>query len=100
MIIEMPHVSRQLFGTPGLCGQRRQSLQPANQSIPQRRTCMALLGNLLGTVDGVLGTVEGLLGGVTGSLNGTTGSLGGVTGLLGGTASTATGDPSHTLDLG
>jgi hypothetical protein len=52
---------------------------------------MALVGNLLGTVDGVLGTVEGLLGGVTGSLNGTTGSVGG---LLGGAAAT-----TNTLDL-
>src|SRR5689334_2448065 len=50
---------------------------------------MALLGNLLGTVDGVVGTVEGLLGGATGS-------------LAGGTSASASGtaDLSHTLDLG
>lgn len=48
---------------------------------------MALLGNLLGTVDGLLGTATGLLSG--GSTGG--GATGGASGSV---------DMSHTLDLG
>jgi len=46
----------------------------------------ALLGNLLGTVDGLLGTATGVLGG---------GASGGASASASGTA-----DLSHTLDLG
>jgi hypothetical protein len=49
---------------------------------------MALLGNLLGTVDGLLGTA-------TGTLSGGSGAGGDVSASASGTA-----DLSHTLDLG
>lgn len=45
----------------------------------------ALLGNLLGTVDGLLGTASGVLGGASASASGSAGG---------------TVDLSHTLDLG
>ena len=48
---------------------------------------MALLGNLLGTVDGLLGTATGALG--------ETSASGGAT-----TSTAASADLSHTLDLG
>src|SRR5438477_618342 len=89
IITKTPHVSRQPFAALRLCGQRHSS--QSNPNLPTQGVhCMALVGNLLGTVDGVLGTVEGLLGGVTGSLSG--GASGGVTASAGGTA-----DLSHTL---
>jgi hypothetical protein len=48
----------------------------------------ALLGNLLGTVDGLLGTATGVLGGASASGGGASASAGGTV------------DLSHTLDLG
>jgi hypothetical protein len=56
---------------------------------------MALLGNLLDTVDGLLGTATGVVGTATGALSGATGAIGGATAGAGASA-----DLSHTLDLG
>jgi len=49
---------------------------------------MALLGNLLGTVDGLLSTATGTLSGVAGAAGGATAGAGGAV------------DASHLLDLG
>jgi hypothetical protein len=49
---------------------------------------MALLGNLLGTVDGLLSTATGALSGVAGAAGGATAGAGGTV------------DASHLLDLG
>jgi hypothetical protein len=85
MITKWPHVSPQLFLTPGaLCSATFVAFQPTFIGVDYMA---ALLGNLLGTVDGLLGTATGVLGGAT----------------AGGSASAgagATADLSHTLDLG
>ena len=56
---------------------------------------MALLGNLLDTVDGLLGTVTGVLGTATGAVSDGAGAIGGVT-----AGATGAADLSHTLDVG
>ena len=83
MITKTPHVSPQPFRLPiALCSATFVAIQPTIIGVDYMA---ALLGNLLGTVDGLLGTATGVLGGVGGSASAGAG---------------ATADLSHTLDLG
>jgi hypothetical protein len=86
MTAKTPHVSLQPSTPVRLFGQRLRvaSTQPTQQGS----LYMALLGNLLGTVDGLLSTVTGTLSGVAGAAGGATAGAGGTV------------DLSHTLDLG
>jgi hypothetical protein len=83
MITKRPHVSPQPFSPPmALCSATFVAFQPTIIGVDYMA---ALLGNVLGTVDGLLGTATGVLGGVGGSAS---------------AGASATADLSHTLDLG
>jgi hypothetical protein len=84
MITERPHMSLQLFAAARICCHATfVAFQPTYKGVH-----MALLGNLLGTVDGLLGTA-------TGALSGSASAGGGATAGASGAV-----DLSHTLDLG
>jgi hypothetical protein len=93
MITKSSHVSPQLFARRAtLCTATFVAFQPTTIGVDYMA---ALLGNLLGTVDGLLGGVTGSLSGVTGSLTGDASAGGSASASASGTA-----DLSHTLDLG
>jgi hypothetical protein len=93
MITKSSHVSPQLFaGRNTLCSATFVAFQPTTIGVDYMA---ALLGNLLGTVDGLLGGVTGSLSGVTGPLTGDASAGGSASAGAAGTA-----DLSHTLDLG
>jgi len=80
MITEWPHMSLQPSAPARICSSATfVAFQPTYKGV-----YMALLGNLLGTVDGLLGTA-------TGAISGGASAGGGASGAV---------DLSHTLDLG
>jgi hypothetical protein len=86
MITKWSHVSPQpFFAAATLCSATFVAFQPTNIGVDYMA---ALLGNLLGTVDGLLGTATGALsGGASAGGSASAGASGAV-------------DLSHTLDLG
>jgi hypothetical protein len=86
MITKRPHVSPQPFLVAAtLCTAAFAAFQPTTIGVDYMA---ALLGNLLGTVDGLLGTATGALSGGA-SVDGSASA-----------SASGTADLSHTLDLG